>query len=64
MDEVLERFGRVDVLVNNAGYGQVGAVEETTEEGLRAIFDVYTSSGRPRWSAPFCRRCAVGGPAL
>ena len=41
VDEVLQRFGRVDVLVNNAGHGQVGAVEETTEEELREIFDVH-----------------------
>jgi NAD(P)-dependent dehydrogenase (short-subunit alcohol dehydrogenase family) len=34
--ETLDRFGRVDVLVNNAGYGIVGAVEETPDHELRA----------------------------
>jgi NAD(P)-dependent dehydrogenase (short-subunit alcohol dehydrogenase family) len=37
----LERFGRVDVLVNNAGRTQVGAVEETTDAELRALFDLH-----------------------
>src|SRR6185369_7947512 len=31
VDEVLERHGRVDVLVNNAGRGAIGAAEETTD---------------------------------
>ncbi len=30
-----EHFGRLDVIVNNAGYAQVGAVEELTEQQLR-----------------------------
>jgi len=33
------RFGRIDVLVNNAGYGVVGALEETPDAELRALFD-------------------------
>jgi NAD(P)-dependent dehydrogenase (short-subunit alcohol dehydrogenase family) len=37
----LDRFGRIDVLVNNAGRTQVGAVEETTDEELRALFDLH-----------------------
>ena len=37
---VLGEAGRLDVLVNNAGYGQYGAVEEVTAEEWRREFDV------------------------
>jgi NAD(P)-dependent dehydrogenase (short-subunit alcohol dehydrogenase family) len=37
----LDRFGRIDVLVNNAGRTQVGAIEETTDEELRALFELH-----------------------
>jgi NAD(P)-dependent dehydrogenase (short-subunit alcohol dehydrogenase family) len=36
----LERFGQIDVLVNNAGRGLVGAVEESSADDVRSIFAV------------------------
>jgi NAD(P)-dependent dehydrogenase (short-subunit alcohol dehydrogenase family) len=36
----VQRFGSLDVLVNNAGHGSVGAVEEIEPEHLRALMDV------------------------
>ena len=36
----IERFGRIDVLVNNAGVGYFAAVEESAEKDVRAMFDV------------------------
>ena len=34
-----ERFGAVDVLVNNAGYGYRAAIEEGSDEDVRTLFD-------------------------
>ena len=36
----VERFGRIDVLVNNAGFGFSGTIEETTEADMRELMDV------------------------
>jgi NADP-dependent 3-hydroxy acid dehydrogenase YdfG len=37
--QALDRFGRIDVLVNNAGYVQMGAVECVSDAETRAQFD-------------------------
>ncbi|MGW1000789.1 oxidoreductase [Streptomyces sp. NPDC002520] len=39
--DVVARHGRIDVLVNNAGRTHVGAVEETTDQELRDLFDLH-----------------------
>jgi NAD(P)-dependent dehydrogenase (short-subunit alcohol dehydrogenase family) len=39
IDEVLRVMGRIDVLVNNAAYSIVGAVEETSIERAQTLFD-------------------------
>jgi NAD(P)-dependent dehydrogenase (short-subunit alcohol dehydrogenase family) len=40
VDAALARFSRIDVLVNNAGRGLLGAVEEASAEEVRSVFAV------------------------
>ncbi|MGN7981913.1 oxidoreductase [Burkholderia sp. 22313] len=35
----VEKFGRIDVLVNNAGFGLLGAVEESADKDVRRMYD-------------------------
>jgi NAD(P)-dependent dehydrogenase (short-subunit alcohol dehydrogenase family) len=64
LSEALERFGRIDVLVNNAGRTHVGAVEETTDDELRALFDLhfFAPAALTRAILPHMRR--QGGGAI
>lgn len=59
--EVVDRFGTIDVLVNNAGRGLLGALEEITDAEARSLFDVnvFGLINTTRAVLPFMR--AAGG---
>jgi NAD(P)-dependent dehydrogenase (short-subunit alcohol dehydrogenase family) len=64
VDDVVARHGRIDMLVNNAGRTQVGALEETTEQELRYLFELHFSgpAALTRAVLPHMRR--QGGGAV
>lgn len=39
IEKIISKFGKIDVLVNNAGMGFVGAVEETSMKEVRSVFE-------------------------
>jgi len=40
ISQAVEKFGKIDVLLNNAGYGSYGILEATPEKAIRMQFDV------------------------
>jgi NAD(P)-dependent dehydrogenase (short-subunit alcohol dehydrogenase family) len=62
VDAAVERFERIDVVANNAGYGTFGAVEEVTDAQARAIFDtnVFGVLNVLRATLPVLRRQGSG----
>jgi NAD(P)-dependent dehydrogenase (short-subunit alcohol dehydrogenase family) len=64
LEQALERFGRIDVLVNNAGRTQVGAVEETTDDELRSLFELHFFAPAALTRAVLPHMRAQGGGAI
>ena len=62
IDEAVSEFGRVDVLVNNAGVGTaVPATRETPEE-FRAVIDINLNGSY--WAAQACARVMQPGSSI
>ena len=62
VSKTIEKFGKIDVVVNNAGYGQLGTLEELTDQESRQNFDtnVFGSLNVIRASMPHFRNQQSG----
>lgn len=60
--QTVRTFGRLDVVVNNAGYGQLGALEELSDAEARRNFDVnvFGLLHVLRHATPYLRRQGAG----
>ena len=62
IDAAVNAFGRIDVVVNNAGYGALGALEELSDDELRRQFEtnVFGALNVTRAALPQLRRQRSG----
>ena len=62
IEQTVARFGGIDVVVNNAGYGMEGTVEELDEKSMRAIFEinVFAIIHVTKFALPYLRRQRSG----
>ncbi|AZM61086.1 MULTISPECIES: SDR family NAD(P)-dependent oxidoreductase [unclassified Streptomyces] len=62
VEAAVQRFGTVDVLVNNAGRGLLGALEEVTDAEARSLFDlnVFGLINMTRAVLPHMRAAGAG----
>jgi NAD(P)-dependent dehydrogenase (short-subunit alcohol dehydrogenase family) len=60
--QTVAAFGAVDVIVNNAGFGMEGTVEELEEKDMRAIFEinVFATINVTRFALPYLRKQRSG----
>lgn len=57
--QAIAYFGRIDVLVNNAGYGTLGAIEEVSDEDIRRQFETNVFGAldlTPTYLLPYLRQ--------
>ena len=62
IEQTVAAFGGIDVVVNNAGYGMVGTLEELEERKMRAIFEVnvFATINVVRFVLPYLRKQRSG----
>lgn len=62
VNQIIDRNGRIDVLINNAGYGEMGAVEDVSIERARHQFDVnlFGLAELTKYVLPFMRKQGKG----
>lgn len=62
IEQTVATFGTVDVIVNNAGYGMEGTVEELEEQKMRDIFEinVFATINVTRHAIPYLRKQRSG----
>lgn len=62
IDDTIGHFGRIDVIVNNAGYGQIGTLEELSSQEVENNFkvNVFGSLNVIRNAAQYLRRQKSG----
>lgn len=62
VDAAIDTYGQIDVLVNNAGYGLIGALEEVSDEQIQRNFDtvLFGSINMMRAVLPIMRQQQSG----